>query len=160
MRVRKPGPQKGQRPGGRKKGTPNKATTERRLIAAEVERRRAATSVGRPREMAIEKLARYGNMAEGAAALHRPTSPAEIAAGQAPNPLGNWTEFREWLKTAAAIARMQVDFETPKLSAVAIALPPPAQTDERKRFTLTVFEGGKPLPRPGEITLAKNEIAS
>ena len=154
------GPQKGQRFGGRKKGTPNKATQERRLIAAEVERRRAATSVGREREMAIEKLERYGSMAEGAAALHRPTSPQEIAAGRPQNPIGNWSEFREWLKLAAAIARMQVEFQTPKLSAVALALPPPAQRDEPKRFTLTVFEGGKPLPRPGEIMLPKDEIAS
>ena len=151
MRLRPGGPKKGQRFGGRKKGTPNKATTERKLLAAEVERRRAATSVGREREMAIEKLERYGNMAEGAAALHRPTSPSEIQAGQAPNPLGSWSEFREWLMCAARIARMQVDFQTPKLSAVAIALPPPVQTEERKRFTLTVFEGGKPLPKPGEI---------
>jgi hypothetical protein len=150
-RVHKGGPKKGQRFGGRQKGTPNKATTERQLLAAEVERRRAATSVGRPREMAIEKLSRYGDMAEGAAALHRPTSPQELAAGRPPNPLGNWGEFREWMKLAANIARMQVDFETPKLSAVALALPPPVRRDESKRFTLTVFEGGKPLPKPGEI---------
>jgi hypothetical protein len=153
------GPQKGQRFGGRKKGTPNKATTERRLLAVEVERRRMARSVGQERELSKERIERYIKHAEGAAAMYRPTSPQEIAAGQPKNPMGDANEHREWVRLAATFSKWLLEFEIPKLSAVALALPPPVQRDEPKRFTLTVFEGGKPLPRPGEI-IPKDEIAS
>jgi hypothetical protein len=154
------GPQKGQRFGGRKKGTPNKATTERLIIAAEVEKRRTAKAVGRERELGVEKLAKLGDIAEGAAALVRPTSPQEIAAGVPPNPQGNLSEFREWIRLAGTLAKWRAEYETPKLMAMAIAAPPPVQRDEAKRFTLTVFEGGRPLPKAGEILPPKDEIAS
>ena len=141
----------GRKTGGRQKGTPNKATVERRLLAAEVAARRTDMAAKHGRKLGVDKMEEYGDIFEGAAAYFRPTTQSEIAAGRPRNPNGDWNEFGIWMDRAFEARKEVTKYQTPKLNAVAVALAPPVQTEERKRFTLTVFEGGKPLPKPGEV---------
>ena len=136
---------KGKKTGGRKKNTPNKATLERQINAAQVIDR--ARKEGR--DLAVTVLERLMNVAEGATGLTRPTAKAEIAAGRAANPEGNWDLFGQWFDRTAYCAKELAKFQSPQIKAMEAPTPPPDPADveqkSRKRFGLRVFEGGKPL---------------
>jgi hypothetical protein len=172
-----PGAKPGERRGGRQRGTKNKATIERELQAAH----QVAAAHGAGREMATAVLERlmmdldkYRELAEGAAAVHRPPKPDEIAAAQAmenakaleekrePRTLyaGNWELFGQWFdrtvstaRDAAMCAKELANYQAPKIKSVDAPAPPPDPRDleqkSRKRFGLRVFEGGKPLSSSG-----------
>lgn len=138
-----PGPPKGVRIGGRQKGTPNKATLEKR---AKIAAQRAADA-NRPleeRELAKDALMRIARLAEGAAAVNRPTTEADIAGGNQPNPDGNWQRFHEWVKLTAWCYKAAADFQSPKMLGIAVAPPPPPpETAEPEIIRLRVFEGDR-----------------
>jgi hypothetical protein len=71
---------------GRPRG-PRKATIERLITASEqIDHGRQTGD-----ELAKDVLARLMKIAEVATSMHKPTSPAEIAAGQ--QPAGDWDKF-------------------------------------------------------------------
>jgi nitrogen fixation protein FixH len=137
----------GERRGGRVKGTKNRTTVERELIAAEVARRQTSRAHEQDRELAVEVMARYMREFEDAAAHFRPVAEEEVAAGEKPNPNGDWAKFGQWAERVVATARELARYQSPQLRAVMVSQAPPV-VETRKRFTLTVFEGGKPLPPP------------
>lgn len=136
-----PTPKRPKTPGsGRKKGSLNKATLERRAQAQlELVRRAEEQPV---RERALDGLARIARLCEGAAAINRPTPQAEIARGVQANPDGNWDRFRDFIRLWAQVDSARANYESAKLQAIAIA-PPPPERKEARVIDLAVFEGGR-----------------
>lgn len=133
---------KGTRIGGRQKGTPNKATLEKRAKAAAA----LAAEKNAPfeeRELAKDALMRIARLAEGAAAVSRPTTESDIELGAKPNPDGNWERFHDWVRLTAWCYKAAADFQSPKMLGVAVA-PAPQKPDGKPEIVrLRVFEGGQ-----------------
>jgi hypothetical protein len=138
----------GERRGGRAKGTKNRTTVERELIAAEVARRQTSRAREQGHELAVEVMERYMREFEDGAAHFRPVAEEEVAAGKKPNPNGDWAKYGEWAERVVACAKELAKYQSPQLRAIAIAPAPQPDDDKPKRFTLTVFESGKALPAP------------
>ena len=129
-----PRAQKGQRFGGRTKGIKNKQTIAREIeAAAAAERARGK----KERDGALTVLERLMIVAEGAAGLHRPPTPAQIAVAQEaedeaakaerrePRKVleGNWALFGDWWDRAAYAAKELARYQAPQLRAVMVSLP-------------------------------------
>jgi hypothetical protein len=102
----------GERRGGRKKGTPNKATRERALLAKRVlEEQR-----GQPgRKLAREVLDDFMHLFTGMAAVYQPLPPGAVpGAHQQPDE----RKFLEYAKLAIDTAAQLAAFQSPKLKAV------------------------------------------
>lgn len=139
----------GERRGGRVKGTKNRTTLERELIAAEVARRQMSRAREQDRELAVEVIEKFMGEFQRAATHFRPTTSVEIAEGAKANQNGSWTKYGEWAERVVACAKELAKYQSPQLRAIAIAPAPQAEEGERrKRFTLTIFDGGKALPPP------------
>jgi hypothetical protein len=119
-------------------------TVERELIAAEVAKRTTSRAHASGRELAVEKIEKFITEFERIAAHFRPVTAEDAAAGVPPNANGSWSNYAEWSTRALEAARTLAAYQTPKLAAVAITPAPPI-TEKLKRFTLTVFDGGKPV---------------
>lgn len=135
--------------GGRRKGTPNKATLEKRAKAAAA----LAAEKNAPieeRELAKDALMRIARLAEGAAAVSRPTTEADIATGTRPNPDGNWDRFRDWVRLTAWCYKAAADFQSPKMLGVAVAPTPVNLGGPPKIRRLRVFDSGGTLVREVE----------
>lgn len=158
----------GVRPGsGRRKGTKNKAVIEREAAAKMAERvaleRERLKAEDAAREMIIvktagRKLAKevgedFLTLFAGLAAVYQPLP--DLKEGEAP-PEGRMPDelkFNRYAKLAMEMVKALLPYQSPALSAVMIAPPPsePTEGERRRRFTLTVFEGGKALlPAPSE----------
>lgn len=113
---------KGQRPGGRAAGTPNKRTTEaleRERIAqqaqAEVDKAKAAkTKLGK------DVLEEFMQLFAGMAASHQPWP---VLMGK--NPSENEGKFLTYAKLTVETARDLAAFQSPKFKAIAVFAPPP-----------------------------------
>lgn len=130
--------------GGRKKGTPNKATLEKRAKAAA----QLAANRNAPieqRELAKDALMRIARVCEGAMAVCRPTTQAELERGVALNPDGSWARFAELGRLTAWCYKAAADFESPKMLGISVAPPPPPEVDEVEIIPLRVFEGGREI---------------
>lgn len=141
---------------GRKKGSLNKATLERRA-KAQLELLAAARE-NPPRERALDRLARLQRLIEGAAAVSRPTTQRDVAGGQEPNPDGNWDRFTGLLRLWAQIDIACANYEAPKLQAIAIA-PPPQEQRQARIIDLKVFEGGRQVTPAIPAPAARKESA-
>ncbi len=135
-----PGPKKGQRFGGRKKGVPNKSTILRQQKQAEV----IAAVVDSGKPMALTVLQKAMEFAEGAVATFRPRTKGELLAGMPPNPDGDIEEFGKWFDRWLKCVTELAAYQSAKIKAMEAPTPPPAAGSNRKRFTLRVFEGGRP----------------
>lgn len=138
------GASKGERRGGRAKGTPNKATLERALIAEqEIER---AKSSGR--KLAKEYLQEFLPVLAGMAAHYQPLPTGmPIPEGRAPNE----AKFEKWFGYVLETASKLAPYESPTFRAIVVAPPPPQNKGGRVTvFTLTIFdeEHGQPPPAP------------
>ena len=131
----------GKKTGGRIKGTPNKATMERRAKAATA-RMEAANAPLEQRELAKDTLLRIMVFCEGAVAANRPTTEKEIAEGKAVNPDGSWPRCLDWARLWAWCSDKRGSFESPRLLGVAVA-PAPPTTETVHVVRLRVFEGGR-----------------
>lgn len=111
----------GPRPGaGRKPGTPNKATTERLLRAAqEIDSARRGE-----KELAKDVLERMMKLAEGAAGVNRPTTQSDINEGKQTNPDGDWNRFGEWFDRTAYCAKELAKYQSPTFKAIAVHVVP------------------------------------
>ena len=156
------GSKPGERRGGRKAGTKNRATIERQLEAAQA----AIAKVKHGRELAkdvlerlLHDLDRFKTIAEGAAGLHKPPSAAELKVAAEKGltiAKGDWGLFGEWFdravgtaRDAATVAKDLAKYQSPQIRPVDAPAPPPdpkeLEAGSKRRFGLRVFEGGKPL---------------
>ena len=139
-------PKGGARQGaGRKPGGKNKATIEREIVAAQAidASRQGTVRLGK------EVLAKMMDVAEGAAALHRPQPPE---AGEKVDQ-AQWNLFGAWFDRTVYCAKELAKYQSPQFRTVEAPAPPPdpnqQQPESRRRFGLRVFEGGKPVtPKP------------
>lgn len=146
--------QKGQRFGGRAKGTRNKSTIEREVRAeaarlAAIEAARRAQNAG-TLVLATADLMRAAKIAEGFAVAFQPkitrdeaTSKVTIAGGDVEQ-CGKW--FDRWASTLKELAK----YQTPAMKAVDAPTPPPDpnQSQPVRTMTLRIFEGGRQIKGP------------
>jgi hypothetical protein len=149
-----PIPQKGQRFGGRAKGTPNKATTAREeaaraQIAAAVRRSPAAVD---PRD-ARQEFYKLASIAEGFAAKFRPRDITQDQEGKLVIVGGDMKQFGEWFDRLKDVVFKMAEYQLPRYKAIEIPAPPPdpnaSLEQPRKRFELRIFEGGRPITPMG-----------
>ena len=135
------------RNGGRRKGSKNKSTLEREELAArELAAREAALVDAESRVLtarrAGQKLGReviedLMNLGAGLSAHFQMNPP-----GQPVNPNEDPDKFWKAAIFTLDCAKALADYQSPKLKAIMVSAPPPDVQDQRKRFTLTIFEGG------------------
>lgn len=119
--------QKGERFGGRVKGTPNKATTER------LERARIAKQAQQEVDkanLAKQKLGKdiledYVGAFHNMAVVYQNRIATAYAAGQEPK-ASDIAAFKEWGGMVVSTAKNLADFQSPKFKAIAIQAPPPS----------------------------------
>lgn len=129
---------------GRKKGVPNKATVLRQQKQAAV----IAEAIDSGKPMAITVLQKAMEFAEGAVATFRPTMQGELATGKPKNPDGDLEEFGKWFDRWYKCIAELAAYQTAKIKATEAPTPAPAPGSNKKRFTLRVFEGGRPSGLP------------
>jgi gamma-glutamyltranspeptidase len=145
------GAKPGERRGGRAKGQLNKASIERAALAERI----VAEAEGKHgRKLGRELLEEFALMFGGLAAAFQPvaTGPGgtltqadlESWANSYKEPL-----FEKYAKLAAKCADAFADFQSPRLSRVHVAAPPPdSQGPIRRKFTINIFDhNGRPAPR-------------
>jgi hypothetical protein len=124
------GSKKGDRRGGRTKGTPNRTTTEKALLAARQVAK--AKSEGKPLATAVlfEFMHRFRDMA----LAHQ-----------------HDRQFQKWARLTVDTAKMLAPFQSPTFRAIEQPAPPPDPKEEqgRARITLRVFESGKLVAEHG-----------
>lgn len=158
MAVEKPKKQNGgKRPGsGRKAGGKNKATVLRETKAAEV----IARTIDSGKPLAVEVLQKMMEFAEGAVAAFKPTLASEVetlkALGQGPNADGNVEEFGRWFDRWLRVAEQLAKYQSPQIKAMDKPTAPPKPGENRRQFTLRVFEGGRQVSGP----IVKDESAA
>lgn len=139
------------RPKGRPPGAKNKRTIERETRAAQlaaVTMERALERRAHPNELVlgVDVLMKFTQIFEGAAAHFQPTLIRGSDGRTFEQPgAGDWGKFGEWADRAVTAARELAKYQSPQLRAVMVAAPPPPvdQSEDRKRITLKVFDGGK-----------------
>ena len=107
---------RGRKTGGRRRGTPNKATIERALIAA----RTVADTRAEGKKLAKEVLQEFMELFAGMAAYYQPT-PAHLP----PNPNENEPQFLRYAGLAVECAKAVAPFQSPTFKAIAVVPPPP-----------------------------------
>jgi hypothetical protein len=145
---------------GRKVGGKNRATIEKAALAERI----IAEAEGRPgRKLGREMLEDFATMFGGLAAAFQPV-------GTGPNntltevDLELWAKsykepmFEKYAKLAAKCADAFADFQSPRMSRVQVAAPPPSPKGPIiKEFTLSIFDhNGRPAPRSFDVRKAKS----
>jgi hypothetical protein len=137
-----PRAQKGQRFGGRTKGTPNKATVERlerERIAEQVSLQAAVAAQSAPaaereiahagaerRKLGRERLEELLEIAIGATAFFQPG----LKNGVEQNQNADWAQFQKWFQIAHAVAATVSPFQSPTFRAIMVAAPPPKHDED------------------------------
>lgn len=134
--------------GGRKAGTPNKRTVEKRVRAQQ----ELDDARFHGKKLAIDRMRELLEIAVGVMAAHQPVSADQVAEALARDPqtklrqqTGNLPIFGEWWDRAAFACKNIMRHETPELKAIAVApAPAPALLEgPRAPRKLRIFEGGK-----------------
>ncbi len=118
--------QKGERFGGRVKGTPNKATTERlerERVAKQAQDEVNKANVAKVR-LGKDILEDYVGAFHNIAAFYQNRIAASYAARRDPDPK-DLAAFEKWGTLTAVHAKGLADFQSPKFKAIAILAPPP-----------------------------------
>ena len=115
---------KGQRNGGRQKGTPNKRTTER--LEAERIAQQAQQEVDKARQantkLGKDILEEFMKTFAGMAAYHQPVPEGmAIPTGRKPDE----AKFLTYARLAAETAAKLAEFQSPKFKAIQVMTPPP-----------------------------------
>lgn len=110
---------KGMRPAGRRKGTPNKRTTEL------VERAKLQTEEAQRRgeKLGVDVLKEFMLLFAGIAASHQPLPPGMQVPGRTTDEAKFLTYARLTVDTAKALA----DFQSPKFRAIMVQAPAPIE---------------------------------
>jgi hypothetical protein len=121
----------GERRGGRTAGTKNRSTVERELVAAQ----QVADAKASGRKLAKEVLQEF---------MHQ----FRVRAFKARNN----DNFERWARLAVETARWLAPYESPQFARIEVPSPPPTIDGEpqRMRFSLRVFEGGRPVSAAGD----------
>lgn len=140
------GARPGERRGGRPKGGRNKSTIERLERAALDARGKEAEKAiiaGRATgtKLAKEVLEDFMHLFAGIAGTHQPYPPT-----QPQNVNYDEDKFERYAKLTIDTARELAKYQSPQFRAIVVAPAPDANKgQERKRFTLTIFEGRRPM---------------
>lgn len=127
------GSKPGERRGGKKPGTKNKATREREALAAQVIID-GAQKRGAP-VLAKDVLERLMKLSEQQIYRYQPTAPEDVKKGAQPNPEGNLGLFGDWIDRTAYMAKELAKYQSPTFKAVMVSTtpgesnPPPKQID-------------------------------
>jgi hypothetical protein len=119
---------RGTKTGGRKAGTPNRATVERQEIAARALDN--AKAEGRP--LAKDRLDELLGIALGAMTAHQPITKEMVKKARASGnrtvkeSRGNWGGFGEWWDRAAYAAKELAKYQSPTYKAVSVETPRPS----------------------------------
>jgi hypothetical protein len=138
-----PRAQKGQRFGGRTKGTRNRATIERlereriaeqlslqtavAIRSAPAAEREIAQAATERRKLGKERLEDLLEIAIGATAYFQPT----LKSGVEQNQNADWAQFQKWFQIAHAVAATVSPFQSPTFRAIMVAAPPPKDDENR-----------------------------
>jgi hypothetical protein len=147
---------------GRKPGGRNRATIERAALAERI----VQEAAGQPgQKLGKEMLQDFATMFGGLAAAFQPV-------GTGPNKtltegdLKAWSEsykeplFEKYAKLAVKCADAFADFQSPRLGRIQTAAPAPeARGPIRKRFTIRIFENGRPADRHVVVNSPKDAVA-
>lgn len=143
------------RSGGRPKGARNKATIERELIAAQIAEKRIDEAVNSGRKLGKDVLDEFMHLFAGMAATYQPMPPG-VAVPQGRKP--DEAQFEKYARLAVHCATKLAPYQSPTFQAIMVAPPPPVPLPDgqRKRFTLTIFEGPRPAAQLINGPAAKN----
>jgi hypothetical protein len=147
------GSKKGERRGGRQKGSLNRATIERleqAKIIQQIEDQAchlgaSDTQVGAPttskRKLAREELEDLLPIIKGGVAHFQPTPAGALAQGVPENKDGDWPTFKSWLQFYADTLLRLAEFQSPRFKAIAVAMgttptAPPQPGDGAKVISL------------------------
>lgn len=143
------GSKPGERRGGRKKGTPNLKTIEKKILEA-----REAGAKGAPVILGKETLAEFVVFYRGMAAKYQPKAsdnPYEMDEKTLPIWEDRMNKFERWSKLAVECAKYLAPYQSPTFRSVHIQgdMKP---TDELEVIELTIFDDHNKVieHRPGE----------
>lgn len=130
------------RGGGRPKGKKNRGTIEKERLAAEIAAKTVMDARAAGKKLAKEVLEEFMFLFAGMAATYQPLPPGTIApAGRQPDD----AKFNEYAKLAVHCAQKLAPYQSPTFQAIMVApAPDSSQPDQRKRFSLTIFDGSRP----------------
>jgi hypothetical protein len=129
------GSKPGERRGGRQEGTPNKATVQKQLVAAQIAERTVADARTMGKKLAKEVLEDFMLHFADIAEQYRPTPPE----AEHQNPHSDEARFNKYAAIAMECARSLAPYQSPTFKAVQIAPAP-----ERGRF----IDDAKPVKYP------------
>lgn len=145
----------GRKTGGRAKGTPNKATVEREILAMQAVVEKARTAKPSDLKLAVQEMQKALKLAEGFASALQPKITKDANSNKITiegdiDLFGKW--FDRWVDVMSELAT----YQAPKIKAMEAPTPPPDPAEleaqrnapPRKRFTLRIFEGGKLVKGP------------
>jgi hypothetical protein len=134
---------RGTKTGGRKAGTPNRATVERQEIAARALDN--AKAEGRP--LAKDRLDELLSIALGAMTAHQPITKDMVKKARASGnntvkeSRGNWSGFGDWWDRAAYAAKELAKYQSPTYKAVSVETPRPSGSPPVRDFCTFVRTG-------------------
>ena len=129
------GAKPGQRFGGRKPGTPNKATIEKAIIAERI----VNEAEMKGRKLGKEVLEEFMVMFAGIAAAHQPGEATREAIKAWSNTKDQVT-FERYASLATTTAKELAKYQSPQLRAVMVApAPQPNQGAKKTKFTFDIF---------------------
>jgi hypothetical protein len=111
------GAKPGERRGGRQRGTPNKATVQKQLIAAQIAERAAADARWTGRQLAKEVLEDFMHGFREIAERYRPTPPE----AKQQNPHADEVKFNRFAGLAIECASKLAPYQSPTFKAIEIA---------------------------------------
>ena len=117
------GEKRGYKTGGKVKGSRNKATIEKAVLAEQAIAQAIGDAKTGKKRLAIEVLYEMMMAAAGAATVHQPVTPEMIARGVPAKPEATWENFREWVHLASWCAAHLAKYETPMLRAIMVSMP-------------------------------------
>jgi hypothetical protein len=149
---------------GRKSGGRNRATIEKAALAERI----VAEAKGKPgRKLGREVLEEFATIFGGLAAAFQPVGNG-LNGTLTTEDLKSWAEsykeplFEKYAKLAVKYADAIADFQSPRLSRVQMAAPPPDPRGPiKKKFTINIFDHlGRPAPRHIVVNPAKGIVPS
>lgn len=136
------GSKPGERRGGRKPGTRNRKTLEQLKLQAANASRVVEIAARDNRKLAKDVLEEFMLLFAGMAAVSQPLPPGAVAT---PGRIPHDEKFEKYATLAVDCAKALAKYQSPTFRAIVIAPPPPTgPTEQRKRFTLTIFDGERP----------------
>ena len=122
------GPETRERRGGRQEGTPNKATVQKQLVAAQIAERTVADARTMGKKLAKEVLEDFMLHFADIAEQYRPTPPE----AEHQNPHSDEARFNKYAAIAMECARSLAPYQSPTFKAIQIAPAPERETIHRR----------------------------